>query len=101
MEQKDKKTERIEQAQKVASVIDKGVSKADEVMDSAKKKAGAVGSKVQVGLVIVAILAMIRDSGMIWILAGVLAILFSGKLIEMYKKMSEKKEEQPKSEEKK
>lgn len=101
MEQKDKKTERIEQAQKVASAIDKSVTKADEAMDSVKKKAGAVGSKVQVGLVIVAILAMIRDSGMVWILAGVLAILFSGKIIEIYSKMSEKKEEKQKTEEKK
>lgn len=101
MEQKDKKTERIEQAEKVAGAIDKGVNKASEILDSGKQKSGDLGPKIQVGLVLVAILAMVKDPGMIWIALGIGAILFSGKLIAVYKKMtaSEKKEE--KQEEKK
>jgi hypothetical protein len=95
MEQKDKKTERIEQAEKVASVIDKSAVKTDEFIDGLKKKTGDTGAKVQLGLIVVAILAMVKDGSMLWILLGVMAILFSGKIIAAYKKMatSEKKEE--------
>ena len=46
MEQKDKKIEHIEKAEKVAQVIDKGVVKADEIVDNMKKKSNFFGSEL-------------------------------------------------------
>lgn len=96
MEQKDKKTETIEKVEKVANVIDKSVMKADEILGSAKTKSGAVGSKVHIGIIVLAVLAMVRDSAMIWIALGVFALLFLKAITATVKKQmgsSQKKTE--------
>lgn len=106
MEQKNKKIENIEKAEKVAQVIDKGVVKADEIVDNMKKKSGDLGSKIQVGLIIIVVLALVRDSGLLWTALGVFALLFLTKILGIVKKQmtpSEKQKEksQEKIEEKK
>lgn len=102
MEQKDKKIEHIEKAEKVAQVIDKGVVKADEIVDNMKKKSGDLGSKIQIGLIIIVVLALVRDTGLMWTAIGVFALLFLTKILGVVKKqMTPAPKVEEKTEEKK
>lgn len=94
------KTDKVETVKKVGEAIEKTALKADEILGNSKNKMGDTGKKLTVGGTILLILAVVRDSGLLWIGAAVLAVLYLPQLVEVYKnqmkKMDEKKEE-PKS----
>lgn len=105
MENKDKdqkKADRIQTVQKVGETIEKAALKSDEALGNAKAKMGDTGKKLTVGAALLLVLAVVKDSSLLWIGAAVFAVLFLPQLVEIYKKYSAKKEEkQPESTEKK
>ena len=92
-EKKDGKIDKVEKAQKVAEVVDNVVLKADNMLGSMKTKAGSAGSKIQVALVIIVIVAALQNPGIIWIALGVGIVLFLTPILKMVKNQMKAKEE--------
>ena len=88
----DEKKTKMEIAEQVAATLDKGAKRADELLSSTKAKTGDIGSKITVAAVIILVLAMIRDSGLLWIALIVLALLFLKPILDVVKKQMAKSE---------
>ena len=91
------KTDKVETVKKIGEAVEKAALKADETLGNTKSKMGDTGKKLTVGGTLLLILAVVRDSGLLWIGAAVLAVLYIPQLVEMYKsqvkKLDDKKEE--------
>ncbi len=95
----DKSKKAIEKLEKAAGAMDKGVDWTEEKLSTVPSMLGAHRSKIIVGLVVLFVLALVRDPSLALIGVVIAVILFASQILKAVKDSMNKKPEVKKAEE--
>ena len=86
MDKKDvKKIETVEKVEKAAKALDRGVEMADEKLSQVPSMMGEHKPKIMIALVILGLVALLRDPNLALFGALIAAVLYSSKIISALK----------------